>query len=288
MNYKDIIKHRNDITSQYGEDGILAYLTELMADDLTKTCCEVGAGDGTTYSNVYQLWKNFGWNALLIEGAKDRYTGLMQQCEAFQNAHPVNTFITAQGKRSIWTISKEHNVNLRNGIIVIDIDSFDYYVFANVADIKASICIVEFNNSIPPWIDYNDPEGDVFLRQSLKALERIGKTIGYRLVATTITNGVFIREDLCEKYNIDEVESETAYLYKEQCENRSIWGVTIASQLITSYPVFLNRPSFIIRAFFHLRGLVRSLIGREPYRRPSVEVKDCIKKSGLYVQIIHI
>jgi hypothetical protein len=46
------------ITSLYGEDEIIDFLTELIKEKIRKLCLEVGAGDKVTKANVYTLWKD--------------------------------------------------------------------------------------------------------------------------------------------------------------------------------------------------------------------------------------
>jgi hypothetical protein len=283
MNFKDLLLSRKNITSQYGEDGVIGLLINLMNKDLSKVCCEVGAGDGVTFSNVHSLWKHSQWTALLIEGDEVRYSKLIQETKGAVNAFPVKELIASKGEKSIFGIAAANNISLTDGLIVIDIDSFDSYVFANLpsTDLPA-ICIVEFNNCIPPWIDYQDPEGDVFLRHSLKTLCRIGKQKGFRLVVSTITNAFFVRDDLAQKYDLDSTTPEEAYLYEEQFLNRSAWGAIIPSQMITSYPIFLHSPNKLDSIYFKLRGLLRAITGKEPYLKPSQNVKNQLSKAGLF------
>jgi len=44
-------------------------------------------------SNVYLLWKKSGWVALLIEGAEDRFSKLLDECRNFPNVFPVKALI---------------------------------------------------------------------------------------------------------------------------------------------------------------------------------------------------
>lgn len=129
---------------------------------------------------------------------------------------------------------------MKNGLIIIDIDSFDSYIFSKIGLLEPAICIVEYNNSIPPWINYQDLEGEIFLRCSLKGFNRIGKEQGYNLVVATTTNAIFLRKELCAKHNIITCEPEESYLYEEQAKNHSMFGTTVASYMMTSYPVFVN------------------------------------------------
>ena len=64
--------YSRNITSQHGEDGILDYIINSLNGKINKTCCEFGAWDGIFASNCYNLWKNKGWSAVLIESDKDK------------------------------------------------------------------------------------------------------------------------------------------------------------------------------------------------------------------------
>ena len=57
---------RRDVTSQYGEDGIIEKTLELL-DEPTKWCVEFGAWDGRHLSNTYDLIVNKGYSAVMIE-----------------------------------------------------------------------------------------------------------------------------------------------------------------------------------------------------------------------------
>lgn len=284
INYQALKLKEKNITSQYGEDGIIDFLTEHMQVDINEVCLEVGAGDGITNSNVYNLWKEKGWKALLIDASSDRFAKLEKLTSGFDNVIAVHDRISCDGEKTIENHCKSRNISLENGLVVIDVDSIDCHVFEGMHKINPAVCIIEFNNGIPPWIDYQDTKSQVFLRCSIKAIERIGSEQGYEMIGSTITNAIFVRADLAKKYSLESVVSEIAYQYNSQHANRSIWTFCISSQLVTSYPVFLWKPNVIDFIYFHLRGIYRALIlKREPYIKPNNETINSIKKSGLWV-----
>ena len=123
INHKDILKYRKNVTSQYGEDGVIEFLSHLLGDNLHKNCLEVGAGDGETFSNVFSLWKTKNWNAVLVESDKTRYERCLSLVMQYSNVFPVNKSIAQEGSNSIEQIADGCGVDLNNGLIVIDIYS---------------------------------------------------------------------------------------------------------------------------------------------------------------------
>ena len=65
-----------NVTSQFGEDGIVDFLINTSLSPIFQTSIEFGAHDGIKHSNTYNLWKNKGWKALLIEADISRFKDL--------------------------------------------------------------------------------------------------------------------------------------------------------------------------------------------------------------------
>lgn len=284
ITYKEINLHKKNVTSQFGEDGIIDYLIKILDDDLNMTCCEVGASDGITDSNTYVLWSSYNWNALLIEANNNRYAKLTENTYSNKNVTCINKFIQPSGENSILNIALKNNINLNNGLIVIDIDSIDSYIFSEIKQINPAICLVEYNNGIPPWIDYQDSQDQCFLRHSLAALERIGNDIGYSLITATCTNAIFMRTDICVKHNIQASEATEVYPFQEQFKNGYLWSTCVISQMLTTYPVFINKPTKFDRIYFKIRGFLKSIIkSDEKYVAPNSNNKKRIADSGLFL-----
>lgn len=285
-------KYEKNITSQYGEDGIIEYLIKTSAIDINKSCLEVGAGDGKTLSNTYNLWKNNSWNAILIEADEENYSlykgsdSSLLKYESLDNVTIIKKRLEIKGDMSIDNIVlKNLPKNLTDlGVLSIDIDSIDYHVFKNINKIKPQIVIIEFNNHIPPHIDYFDPENEVFLRCSAKAIERLGIKKGYKLVACTVTNAFLLRVDCFDELSHPNMPVEYLFDYDGQLANGSTNFCHIPSQLVTKFPVFSKPPTFLQRYYHKIRARLASLTpSRSNYNKPSKKVIKQLIKSKLYV-----
>ena len=165
-------KYNKNISSQYGEDGIIEYLISTSLIPIYKTTIEFGGHDGISNSNTYNLWKNKNFLALLIEGDEERYKTLLENTSLFKNVKSLKTFVKMKGKSSLDEIIRTNRFSeFKNlGILSIDIDSYDFYIFKYL-ELKPQIIVIEFNNSIPGYIDYKDVEGELFLRSSAKSIQ---------------------------------------------------------------------------------------------------------------------
>ena len=97
--------YRFNITSQYGENGIIAYLLSAFPN-IPRVCLEVGASDGVTNSNTNPLWTS-GWRALLIESDAGQYRELRQRADGY-DVTAVNTLIEPVGDNSLDAIAERH------------------------------------------------------------------------------------------------------------------------------------------------------------------------------------
>lgn len=279
-------KHSYNKTSQYGEDGIIEYLINTSRSAINKSCFEVGAGDGVTYSNTFSLWHDKSWHAVLVEANPERYNPLISNYGEYENVSICTDFLEIRGEHSIdeLILSRLPSDLTDVGVMSIDIDSFDYHIFKNIKKINPQIVVIEFNNYIPPHIDYFDPEGKVFLRCSAKSIERLAKEKGYKMVACTVTNAILLREDCFDSELHPDMPVEYLFDYDGQKENGSIPFSVVLSQMVTRFPVFTNKPNTAEKIFYKLRGWVASLLPRrEPFQRPDREVVEQLRKSGLHI-----
>jgi len=283
LNFLKLNKYKKNITSQYGEDGILLYLIKNSKFDIVKTSIEFGADDGIKFSNTYNLWKNLGFNSLLIEENKDKYNKLNSNYG--NSISSLNCKVNSVGKDSIDEIvNRDAFKDFKNlGVLSIDIDSYDYYILYYL-QIKPQIIVIEFNNSIPGHIDYKDPEGEVFLRCSAKAIQNLGFIKGYKSVACTVTNVILLREDCFDDDKHPDLPVEYLLDYEGMSEtNNRIYSI-IHSQIFTSKLFFTKKPNILDRFYFNLSRRLFSMLNikREKYKKPSQRIVDAMKNSGLY------
>ncbi len=216
--------------SQFGEDGIIEKILSIIGDG-NKTCVEFGAWNGVYDANTAKLWLEKGWKALLIEGDPRKFDVLKENTSGY-NCTCVNAYVTPVGKNSldqIFTSNQIENID----ILSIDIDGDDYHILKNL-DTKPRVIICEYNPTIPQDMELVGKIGSS-LGCSSGSLVKLANEKGYKIIAITDTNCIFVRNDIFEKF----VDFNTEY--NEICVNRHL------SNLITDYKgnyFFSKRPAY--------------------------------------------
>lgn len=278
--YEKLNKYANNITSQHGEDGILEYIINSInsvGDRIIPIACEFGAWDGIFASNVYNLWANKQWKALLIEGDKQKAEELKKNTAQYENVICVSQFVNIRGENSLDDIVTKNNFSTKIGVLSIDIDSTDYHIWKNIEKVDAQVVVIEHNQYIPPHVEYFDPEGEVFLRCSAKALEKLGFEKGYKLICCTKTNSIFIKNELFDDAFFPSLGVETLFDYSE-----------LRSQVIftgndgNKFPVFCNKTSASQKMLLKTYYFIESIFKRnQKFETPSSEVRSQLEKFNL-------
>jgi hypothetical protein len=194
---KPINSFAKSIYSQCGEDGIIEEIFARISSSaqLDGWCVEFGALDGVLFSNTYNLIKNKGYRAVLIEGSKSHYKKLCRNIPQ-QEAIKVCQFVTLEGSSSLDSILRATPIPHDFDLLSIDIDGCDYHIFESLKLHKPKVVCIEFNPSIPNEIDFVQP-ADFAVKQgsSAKSIVRLARERGYFLAATTPCNLLLVRED---------------------------------------------------------------------------------------------
>ena len=194
-------QYNYNIYSQNGEDGVIEELLNRL--NITNGwVCEFGAWDGIHLSNTFNLIKNKSFNAVLIEGDKNKYIDLLKTVEDFTNIIPIEAYVDHNNtSNSLDNLLKNTNIPYDFDILSIDVDSYDYQIWKSLKDYKPKIVIIEINSSVKvdnkDWIHtpgkYNGT--------GFKPTYELGLEKGYKFVLHT-GNIFFIRNDLFKKLNI--------------------------------------------------------------------------------------
>ena len=131
-------EYRWNKTSQHGENGIIAYLISAFPS-IPRVCLEVGAGDGFNMSNAYSLWAEQGWQALLIEAEPSHFKVLTERVGSRPSVVPVIGLIAPRGEDSLDAIAQRQGFRPDIGVLSVDIDSCDYWIFAHMEWLKPHI-----------------------------------------------------------------------------------------------------------------------------------------------------
>jgi hypothetical protein len=207
-----LLQHGANVTSQCGEDGILARIFEVIGEH-GKVCVEFGAWDGREHSNTFALIQQQGWSGYLIEANAERFKALQQTYRGNPRTTLINRFVRLdKGEGTIDEILAEHGCPGEIDLLSIDIDGNDYYVWESMAEPSAKVVVVEFNPTVPNDVVFvQDRSFQVNQGCSLLALMLLGRDKGYELVCATQWNAIFVRLEYFARFNIEDNSIDAMY-----------------------------------------------------------------------------
>lgn len=203
MAMQHLSAYAKDITSQWGEDGILEEIFRRIGSG-NKTCVEFGAWDGKHYSNTWNLWHERDWTAVLIEEDPIRVAELKTSTSAFPKVTPHLAHITPEGPNSVDAILEKIIPGKTVDLMSIDIDSDDYYVFESLHTFLPRVVVIEYNPTIPPHLHMVQAPGEYF-GASAKALIELAESKGYAFVTITRTNLFFVKTSEVAKLELSQL-----------------------------------------------------------------------------------
>jgi hypothetical protein len=185
------------ISSQYGEDGILAEIFGRIGEG-GKYAVEFGIEDGSECCTRH-LFEARGWAGLLIDGSPDDAAAARR----LYAGRPVGVLDRFLRVENILPTFAEAGVPIEPDLLVIDVDGNDYWLWEKLLEVyRPRVVVVEYNGRwVPPrqWIMPYDPahrwDSSVYFGASLESLVRLGTRHGYHLVACGLAgvNAFFVR-----------------------------------------------------------------------------------------------
>jgi len=194
--------YARNVTSQFGEDGIVAEIFARIGPR-SRICVEFGAWDGKHLSNTWDLWYNQGWRAILIEGDATRYQTLSDGLSTFPAVSAIHAYVTTEGANNLDRILSRAGAPAEIDLLSIDIDGDEFYIWEGLVEFQPRVVIIEYNPTIPPELDFVQVRGAYF-GASAKALTRLAHLKGYGLVCCTETNCIFAKQDEFQGLNVSE------------------------------------------------------------------------------------
>ena len=195
-------KYKKNIYSQNGEDGIvLEILKRLKLNPKNRWCCEFGAWDGIHGSNTFNLVKNLNYNAVYIEGEKNKFKDLLNTRKKFKRIIPFNKFVEHKKNslNSLDKILKKTKISKNFDILSIDIDSHDLAVWKSLKKYRPKIVIIEINSGLHPGIKQIHGNGKI--GNSFTSTVEYAQKNKYQLVCHT-GNCIFIDKKYSKKLRI--------------------------------------------------------------------------------------
>ncbi len=191
--------------SQWGEDGIIQHLVNHV-DIKRKIFIEFGV-ENYTEANTRFLLINNNWSGLIIDGSKENIESI-KKTELYwrYNLKAVDAFIT---RENINEIISRNGVGGDIGILSVDIDGNDYWIWKEINVVNPRIIICEYNSlfgckrklTVPYDANFtrtNYHYSNLVYGASISALNDLAEQKGYSLVAgnSAGNNVFFVRNDL--------------------------------------------------------------------------------------------
>ncbi len=223
------------VFSQWGEDGIIQFLLKSLQIE-RDIFVEFGVQDYRE-SNTRFLLTNNNWSGLIIDGSES-YIKFIKNDPIYwrYNLKAVSAFVTSE---NINDLLLDNGIEGEIGLLSVDIDGNDYWVWKAIHAVKPVIVIAEYNSRFGPSKAVTTPYSPDFVRSeahysmiyygaSLKALCLLAEQKGYAFVGCNSAgnNAFFIRRDL-KPDHIPELTAEKGYVASQFRESRDEKGQLI-------------------------------------------------------------
>lgn len=207
------------VFSQWGDDGIIQWLINNL-DIKEKTFVEFGV-ENYTESNTRFLLMNNNWSGLIMDGSPKKVKQIHNSYYYWKYDLTAKTaFIDSENINGI--IAERFRNNL--GLLHIDIDGNDFWVWKAIDVVLPDIVIVEYNSilgmeraiTIPYQKDFNRYTAHpscLYYGTSIKALHFLAKEKGYAFIGCNSAgnNAYFVRRELLNE-NVNEVILEKGFV----------------------------------------------------------------------------
>jgi hypothetical protein len=192
------------VFSQWGDDGIIQWLVHNL-DIPNKTFIEFGV-ENYRESNTRFLMMNDNWSGLVMDGSKLNVAQIINSEYFWQYDLVANAeFITAENINDLLSSS---NLGKEIGILHIDLDGNDYWIWKEINIISPIIVILEYNSlfgidkaiTVPYNQNFNRTNAhysNLYFGASLLALHQLSVNKGYSFIGCNSAgnNAYFVRKD---------------------------------------------------------------------------------------------
>jgi len=195
-------RYASDVTSQRGEDGIIAKALSLLPER-TFWCVEFGAWDGKLYSNTYDLIRSHNYRGVLIEADPVRFHDLEVTHGASGRNVLLNAFVGFSESDSLDILLSRCDIPKKFDLLSIDIDGNDYHVWEAFKEYRPKLVVIEYNPTLSNsalFVQKKDPRTKH--GSSPASLVELARRKGYELIATTEFNLLFVSHEHYGAYGI--------------------------------------------------------------------------------------
>ena len=179
------------VFSQFGDDGIIQYLIHNI-DVPIKSFIEFGV-ENYNESNTRFLLFNNNWKGLIMDASENNINYIRKSKYYWKYDLTAKTcFITTE---NINQQINQENINGKIGLLSIDIDGNDYWIWNAIDVVNPIIVIIEYNSlfgidkaiTVPyksEFSRFEEHHSGLYAGASLKALYKLALKKGYQFVGT--------------------------------------------------------------------------------------------------------
>lgn len=192
------------VFSQFGDDGIIQYLLHRL-DIGSRRFVEFGVEDYREANTRFLLLKD-DWSGLVMDASEEHVAAI--RSEELYWRHDLRVVHAFIDRENIDAILTEHGMSGEIGLLSIDIDGMDYWVWEAIEAVEPVLVIVEYNSifghsssiTVPYEARFDRRKAhpsSLYFGASLAALARLGDRKGYALVGSNAAgvNAYFVRRD---------------------------------------------------------------------------------------------
>lgn len=219
------------VFSQFGEDGILQYLIWKLAP-LPEIFVEFGVGDYTEANTLFLLMHD-NWRGLIMDSSASNIENVRRRSLAWR--HDLRAACAFVNRDNINRLIESNGVSGAIGLLSIDIDGNDYWVWERMDVVRPVIVVVEYNSvfgaSRAVSVPY-DPSFDrtrahfstLYWGCSLAALCHLAESKGYVFVGSNSAgnNAFFVHAE--HRRDLKSCSAEEGYVESRFRESRDVAG----------------------------------------------------------------
>jgi hypothetical protein len=225
----DIVDSEFKVFSQWGEDGIIQHIVNNIPIE-NPIFIEFGV-ETYTESNTRFLLVNNNWSGLVIDGSQNNIDYI--KADSIYWRYNLKAECSFIDKDNINQIIKKNGIAGEIGLLSVDIDGNDYWVWDAINVVNPAIIVCEYNSlwgakksvTTPYKADFsrNDAHpSNLYYGASIQALVDLANHKGYALVAGNRAgnNVFFVRYDLLN--GLPTLSAEQAWVKSQFRESRDV------------------------------------------------------------------
>ncbi|SFD02683.1 hypothetical protein SAMN05518672_101107 [Chitinophaga sp. CF118] len=219
------------IFSQGGDDGIIQFLINKI-DIPDKTFIEFGV-ERYIESNTRFLLKHDNWSGLIIDGS-EKATDFIKTDDIYyqHELKVVTSFITAE---NINELISSQGIKGEIGLLSIDIDGVDYWIWKAINVVQPVIVVIEYNSVLgaeraltvpykPDFIRSREHHSNLYFGASIIAMCTLGEEKGYAFVGSNSigNNAYFVKKNRLG--SLKTLTAKQGYVLSKFRESRDMKG----------------------------------------------------------------